>query len=200
MPFIEQGPLQQRCDFTLWPVEIPNRAVIETVVPIFRCPSEIAPRKEALSVWDGSEYVEVGLPNDSYGLNETLDLLHPDRTECWRFSDIRDGLANTIMLGETTPFCGPSESGAEWYWHVTWACSITGKNGDSVERDFWTTVDSAGITTPVQQEWNYLCSYHKNGSHIALCDGSVRLVNPSIDAETLGRLTDPDDGAFVGDF
>jgi type II secretory pathway pseudopilin PulG len=200
LPFIEQAAVYERCDFDLWPAEEPNDEVIQTAVPTFRCPSEIALRHQSVTVWDGYEDIEIRLPNDSYGINEPLDLLHPDLTECWRFADIKDGLSNTIMLGETTPFAIPGESNTEWYWHVTWACSISGKDGTLIERDFWTTVDCTGITTPKQQDWDFLCSYHENGSHIALCDGSVRFISPSINTETLRRLADPGDGKSVGDF
>ena len=200
LPFIEEGNVYERCEFKLWPSEKPNDQVIQTAVPMFRCPSEIAVRYQPVSIWDGYQYIDVSLPNDNYGINETLDLLHPDRTECWRFADIQDGLSHTIMLGETTPFALPGEQGKQWYWHVTWSCSISGKNGSTIERDFWSAVDCRGITTPKHQDWDYLCSYHQNGSHIALCDGSVRLITTSIGAETLHRLTDPNDGRFVGDF
>jgi prepilin-type processing-associated H-X9-DG protein len=199
LPFIEQNALHDRCDFDLWPAEEPNNQVVQTPLPIFRCPSEIAFRHQSTEVWDGYDRVKINLPNDNYAMNEHLDLLHPDGSECWRFADITDGLSNTIMLGETTPFAIPDESGSQWYWHVTWACSISGREG-SIERDFWTTVDCTGITTPTEQEWNFLSSYHQGGSHITLCDGSVRFISASIDVETLRRLANPNDGKTVSDY
>ncbi len=200
LPFIEQNALHDRCDFDLWPAEEPNIQVVQTALPIFRCPSEIALRDQFTEVWDGYEKVKISLPNDNYGINEPLDLLHPDGSECWRFADIEDGLSNTTMLGETTPFTVSDEIDAQWYWHVTWACSISSSEGGSIERDFWTTLDCTGITIPPEQDWDYLSSYHPGGSHITLCDGSVRFIGTSIDTETLRRLADPNDRKIVGDY
>lgn len=198
--YIEQTALHERCDFNLWPAEMPNNEVIATPVPTFRCPSEIVPRHQIAEVWDGYSKILIELPNDNYGINEPLDQLYANGSECWRFADIKDGLSNTIMLGETTAFMFPDDTTSQLHWHITWSCSISAGGGTPVERDFWSTVDCTGITTPAEQEWDYLSSYHQGGSNVARCDGSVRFISESIDEETLQRLADPSDGQLVGDY
>jgi prepilin-type processing-associated H-X9-DG protein len=200
LPYFEQRALQSLCDFNLWPVEGPNRESVQTPLPLFRCPSETAPRHQTCEVWDGFDWVQTRLPNENYGLNEQFDLLAEDGSACWRFGDVTDGLSNTIMLGETTPFAVSEQAGSDWYWRVTWSCTITAREGNSTEHDFWTAVDCTGITRPSHQDWDYLCSYHPGGAHVALCDGSVRHISETIDQNTLRRLADPHDGETVGHF
>jgi len=113
---------------------------------------------------------------------------------------VTDGLSNTIMVGETTPFAVSEDASSEWYWHVTWPCNIEAREGSSTQHDFWTSVDCTGITRPKDQEWNTLCSHHPGGGHVALCDGSVRYISETIDETTLRRLASPNDGEAVGDF
>jgi prepilin-type processing-associated H-X9-DG protein len=200
LPYLEQHALQNQLDFNLWPAEEANRQSVETPLPLFRCPSETAPRHQACKVWDGYDWVQARLPNDNYGLNEQFDSFADDGSASWRFADVSDGLSNTIMLGETTPSAVSKDAGFQLYWRVTWSCPIETREGNSLGHDFWTAVDCRGITTPRHQDWNYLCSYHPGGAHIALCDGSVRYLGETVEEDTLRRLADPNDGGAVGDF
>ncbi len=194
LPYLEQVAVYEQCNFDLWPAEVDNRPILETTLPLFRCPAESAERHQECKVWDGFQWVETRITNDNYGLNEELDLLNNRLRDGWRFANITDGLSNTLMLGETTSFITTTDAGEPWGWHTTWSCIITGRTGVSSEHDFWTVVDCANIDTPDSQEWNHLCSRHPAGAHGASCDGSVKLLAYDIDPAVLERLAKPNDG------
>lgn len=194
LPYLEEVALYEQCNFDLWPAEVGNQPILETALPLFRCPAESAERHQACEVWDGFQWAQTRITNDNYGLNEELDLLNNRLRDGWRFANITDGLSNTQMLGETTSFTTTTDAGAPWSWHTTWSCIITGRAGDSSEHDFWTVVDCANIDTPDLQEWNHLCSRHAAGAHAAFCDGSVKLLANDIDPTVLERLARPNDG------
>ncbi len=100
---------------------------------------------------------------------------------------ITDGLSNTYMLGEkylepNRYYNGTDEGDNETFY--------SGYNADTV-RD---TSDG-----PFQdKEYLYSCrafgSAHHNGFHMAFCDGSVRLINYTIDKQIHRRLGNRQDG------
>jgi prepilin-type processing-associated H-X9-DG protein len=75
-------------------------------------------------------------------------------TSCIRPQDIRDGLANTVLLGEKRDSQG---------WDV-------GGYGGS-EFDVGPTPVMSG--DPILQR-SYTCSFHATSAHFAFCDGSVK--------------------------
>ena len=109
-----------------------------------------------------------------------------------KLAQITDGTSNTLMLGEkylmTDHYYSglePSDDGTPYAGH-----------GNDV-------VKSANASSlPMQDRDGYLLyvnfgSAHDNGCHFALCDGSVRMLNYSIDPTTYGRLGSRNDGYAI---
>jgi prepilin-type N-terminal cleavage/methylation domain-containing protein len=200
LPYVEQDALHSQCDFHAWPAESGNLYLVQTPLPLFRCPSETSSRQQICAVWDGYAWSQANLPNDNYGLNEQFDKFANENTANWKFAQVTDGLSNTIMHGETTDFAVSETPSARWYWRTTWSCSISAREANSTDHDFWTSVACASIARPSQQDWNELCSYHRGIAHVALCDGSVWTISETVDEETLRRLADPNDSKPIVDF
>ena len=113
-------------------------------------------------------------------------------------SSISDGLSNTYMLGEkylcpdnyaTGMDPGDNES------------MYTGDDNDN-QRTTYYDPSSGPTHTPMQDQSGYPDSYrfgsaHSGGCNMALCDGSVRSIGYSIDAETHRRLGNRKDGQPV---
>lgn len=141
-----------------------------------------------------------------------------------KFSQITDGTSNTILLGETSDFVidvvSPREkdpsgggsngpAGSNGFPIATTGSGtppnfINGTNNVAVwnlftvkyrpgERDY--SLPGMHINHSVN---NPLNSAHAGGTHVALVDGSVRMVSYAVDLLTLRRWVTRDDGQTIG--
>ena len=120
----------------------------------------------------------------------------------FKFSDIEDGLSNTFMIGEKSV-------GPDWY---TNGVSVGDDQGPYVsdDRDNYRAAasdlepncSSANLLVPAQDQagvdntWGF-GSAHSNGLYFALCDGSVRFINYSINEMVYRRLANRKDGIAI---
>ena len=130
------------------------------------------------------------------------DPLNPDRIEQMnglfitqrsiRVADIKDGLSQTMLMGERAHGLITGEERTYWHW---WA--------DSTASDtrFWTIFPMNPFRkipdTPeaVSSAWNSSASsFHPNGAQFAFADGSVKFIKDSIDS----WKTDPSTGYPIG--
>ncbi len=157
LPFLEQSPLYERYKFNE-PWDGPNNRNLHNIsVPTYRCPSDPGPANstETSYVMIVGEHTVGGLPNE---------VIH--------FSDIRDGLSNTIMIVEVT--------GSGIHWMEPRDLSV-----EEINRKI---NDGSG---------KWISSRHPGGANVALCDASVRFLAQTLDRETLRLLIDPNDGKAV---
>ncbi len=110
----------------------------------------------------------------------------------FRMASITDGTANTYLLGERYLMPDHYTDGLAPDDDQCWSC------GYDYDVNRWTTKD--GNCTPMQDMPGYggfnenFGSAHAEGFYMAFCDGSVHLMNYSIDADTHYRLGNPHDG------
>ena len=142
--------------------------------------------------------------------------LRPEAEGPNKFAMITDGTSNTILLGEdcgredvwrgrnltpaqtdkTLPNCARARGGA-------WA---TNDNAYEIgQRIEWCTGGPIPASIPMRinssNEWGFLFySFHDGGTHVAMCDGSVRFVNASIRLRTLANLVTRRGNEVVGEF
>ena len=99
-----------------------------------------------------------------------------------RFNSVRDGLSNTILLGEALPHEDMHNGAFTTHYPVVAANiplnNFVPDNQIPIEGAHWTNYPQAsGIK-----------SRHPGGAHVALADGSVHMLNQSIDPTTLRAL------------
>jgi len=121
----------------------------------------------------------------------------------WRaaatFSDITDGLSNTIALGEVRPQCSAHVSNG-W---LSWNANYT---GTGIPINYPTCIGEKPYGPPCNQEaWAWGASQgfkskHPGGCQFTLCDGSVRFISETIDMVTYQKLGDRWDGEPVGEY
>lgn len=115
-------------------------------------------------------------------------------------SGVKDGTANTILVGEILPECTDHEQG--W-----WSHNGSGNAHASTSvplNDMTTCPNSNKISNPActaQNNWNYswgFRSQHPGGAQFLLVDGSSRFLSDSIDYMMYQRLGGRRDGQEVG--
>ena len=115
------------------------------------------------------------------------------------FMEIRDGLSNTIAMGEIIPMC--SWHAKDGWMHIDsmWFATTGMINNDNCPDDpGWVS----GVCNQVS-DWvtaQAFKSRHPGGAQFVLCDGSVRFISESIDYMNYQRLGDRRDGEVVEPF
>ncbi|MEM7785337.1 MAG: DUF1559 domain-containing protein [Planctomycetota bacterium] len=189
LPHIEQGNLYENLDLQRDVDDPIHSDLIQTQVPIFYCPSEAGAR-----VVDLGEPVGGGTPSGSFtslmvsrcdysgvfGVSEIDDsplagegvFYGGSRT---RFSDIRDGLSNTLLTGERTQRLGA----------VSWVGMVP-----TVDEPFARIVGTADHVPNDRKTEHFedFRSSHPTGAVFSLCDGSAHFITNQIDEPTFQGL------------
>ncbi len=115
-----------------------------------------------------------------------------------KMCDITDGASNTYLLGEK--YLTPDYYEDGWD-HADNESMYNGYDNDTYRTTYY-DVKSGTAWTPMQDEpgfpdFNRFGSAHAYSLNLALCDGSVRAINYSIDPETHRRLGNRKDGLAV---
>ena len=112
-----------------------------------------------------------------------------------RIAEITDGTSNTLLAGEKNVDPDYYATGADWGDDDLWDLGYDWDIGRTVCLTVGSCEplpDTAGLMRA--SNWG---SAHLVGFNAALCDGSVRMLNYSIDLETLRRLGDKADGLKI---
>lgn len=239
LPFIEQQPLYDSIDFALPLWETRFAAVRETKLPIFLCPSATG-GEEAFTVVDelnaslikrggavrlgrtnyvvshGQEEAWGDRSGPTGGLNGDVSRVADGpffRNSRTRFSDVIDGLSNTVFAGEHTsrlsdkswagivpgafvhPKFASPDNGPE-----SAAGLIFAHSGPAAGE-----VDAFGnpIIHPPNFPTLHVCqmqSEHPGGAYILLGDASVRFISNSIDRPIFAALSSIAGGEVVGEY
>jgi prepilin-type processing-associated H-X9-DG protein len=184
LPFLDQGSLGQMAwqAQTLDPSTVKSllhAKVRETTVPVLICPAE--PQSSGFNSangwrWGITSYLGVAgtdkLIRDGV-FNDNLTI---------RFSDITDGVSNTLMIGERP--VGPT--GAYSAWYASWGDCVCSLNQIlSAGNGKWNPgYSSCKISISVFREGrleelcdlNHFWSLHRGGANFAFADGTVRFL------------------------
>lgn len=151
-----------------------NEEARQTVIPLYLCPSDTSASDRFVLTGLHTALFEVARSN-YVGVFGTEEIeLHPTRGDgvffhnSWiRFSDIRDGLSNTLLVGERFSKHGDS----------TWVGMIHGAT-DAMAR-----VVGSCDHPPNDPHGHFedFGSFHASGANFVLADASVRLISSDID-------------------
>ncbi|WP_165234124.1 DUF1559 domain-containing protein [Aquisphaera insulae] len=209
LPELEQRPLYAAYNFSLENFDPSNRSVVGTQISTFLCPEsplEQSPlaaenvvrfdgtkypagsafgRCNYAANWGGSQNTlgkDFTQVNGSYrGVMVTVKATGPKGpTTCFRSQDIRDGMSNTISVGEKRDSQG-------W--------DVGGYAGS--EFDVATSPDLLQSAAPEQKNDPLLQkvfsgSFHAGQTHFLFCDGSVRPLRTSVNKATWYALVTRD--------
>ncbi|MEN6366630.1 MAG: DUF1559 domain-containing protein [Thermoguttaceae bacterium] len=224
LPHIEQPALANSYNWKYTSVSPKNKTFRETTVAVYICPSDIDTQTPVvpatgpaatLSVkYAPGSYRAVSGRSDEEGVDTGLnyldsELLLPSYRKksrgpihillpIWKFhvetfSKIRDGLSNTLLVGESTNTPGSSQRTFWAYPYAYYTLSGATAQPRILWGDFDRCVAAKGESgdVPCKRQWG---SPHSGIVNFALCDGSVRSIDTSIDMTLFGNLSTIDGG------
>jgi prepilin-type N-terminal cleavage/methylation domain-containing protein/prepilin-type processing-associated H-X9-DG protein len=220
---IEQSGLASNYNFLTQLNTAGNQAVITTHLKIMQCPSTPEPNRlytmpvPANAIFPGSPAITYQASASDYGVTTGIlgsgwDIMvgppaSGERHGLLRANElphtqmITDGLSNTIMLGEIAgrPFIyrngqkinGGFTTGAGW--------------GDPFNGENWFAGSQAnGVASPgpciincTNESGRGLYSFHTNGAHVLLGDGSVRFLSQSTPARIVAFMVTRQKGEVI---
>jgi prepilin-type N-terminal cleavage/methylation domain-containing protein len=164
LPYMEQTSIYRQIDFRRpWNDPDGNYAATRALIPLLHCPSSILqdPAKSDYAGITGS--VIVGAPRGVSMLSGVL--IHVEGSQQGvRFSDILDGLSNTIMVAESAD--RPEED------HGNWADGLA-------------TFFCNGLINAAHGE---IASHHRGGATVAMADGSANFFVTDMSIEVVQAL------------
>ena len=204
LPYVEKNTLYEEWDFELSPSG--NRAVGETDIPFFYCPSR---RSNAISDarmfqgWTkgGTDYGGcLGVCNGFHdcGTHEFWRVATGNRPEApckgmfrvnsaTRIRDVTDGMSNTIMLGELERLDRSTGNFSQDGWAIGGSPTIF-------------STCSNRCRGPNSDFFEEPASDHVGGIHVGLADGSIRFTADSIDKTIFAALGSMQNYEVLGNF
>jgi prepilin-type N-terminal cleavage/methylation domain-containing protein len=224
LPDLEQQPLASRYSWDVAWNESPNQPVVNTQLPVWKCPSAPGDRIQdgmlltvsppppeqisgtgACGDYAGMSFVDSGLiprgviaPNDG-PRNERghLDGVF-DVNSVRRLRDILDGSSHTILIAECAGrpqlYCGRNEVPNTWVSGGPWA-SRNLLWCRGATTDGSAPFGSCAINCTNNRE---VYSFHASGAYAAFADGSVHFLGASIDIRVFAGLVTRAGGEVSG--
>jgi len=156
-----------------------NEELRERSISMFRCPSDPSRDLFMLPSGPGGQMFEVARANyvgvfgtgaieNSPSVGNGIFYQNSET----RFADIRDGLSNTLMVGERA-----SRQSGSWEGSATWVGAVPG-----AYRAMARVVGRADrVPNDVLADFADFGSWHPFGANFVLADGSVRMISDQID-------------------
>ena len=210
LPYLDQAPLYHQINFNLSCVDPANAVARQTVLRVFRCPSDPSTDTWQLREEANPANILATLPTANYvgnfGTEGYEDLCDPavfpqfPAAQCQgdgmffhnssrRMRDVTDGTSNTVFLGE-------HRSDRTLDWHSTWVGLVAG--GQEAAARILAVSDHTP-NHPALHIDDY-SSWHTGGVHLLFGDGRVRFVTQSIDFGIFRAIATPSGGEVIGDF
>lgn len=172
LPSVDQGPLYRQIDFRAGTAVGDNLDLIETSVPLWCCPSDIAEQSITVNCLDHPPF---DLASGNYCGSEGV-LSEMSRV---LIRDITDGTSRTLLLGERLVQPGLDGSlpfTSAWCGQVAFADDYQYR---SVPHLMPTRVHPINAS-----EYDPSCfgSRHAGGANFAFADGSIQFLNQNIDS------------------
>lgn len=187
LPFVDQTPLYNQADFNLGTAVLANRNLISVPVVVWRCQSDVAPRQMTVPI---PGYLPVKIATGNYiGCESMLSALSSTK-----FSDVTDGLSQTLFLGERVSIDG---GGAGLQFTSSW-CGVISERTTFVNASaphalpIFSKPINKSIGSP-----DFFSSRHVGGAYFTFGDSSVRFLSENMDTGVYHALGTANGGEIV---
>lgn len=214
LPYIEQNNLYVASKADVNTV-IDGKRLYQHPVNVYRCPSESTTSGKSMGLttnggansWATSNYCANYFIFGDPGANSVVERREGSNT----LAVMRDGTSNTIVFTERYGTCGTSgDANSSSTYGNLWSDSNSVWRPVFCVNQYSQDPGSAGYAPCLKfqdsPDWIKACesrraqSPHVGGIHVGLGDGSVRMVNASIDATIWANACDPREGTPLGAF
>ncbi len=209
LPFHEEQVLYDQLDLDADPNGPKNSELIaDYTPPVHLCPSMptigLPPGSSSYAFSTGTEYYRDFENNgaivdalNAYPRKDEFD--EPIEMSSIQFSDITDGLSNTLFAGEfgiqeklsddAIPFADDSSDPLTAQWAASYPYHSAGSTAGGY--------NDTRISGSIHEEREMFRSQHPDGAQFAFCDGSVKFIMESVDATVMDRLAQRNDGLLI---
>lgn len=229
LPYMEQNSLYQQLDFSIACWAPSQQSAVNTRLPMYLCPSA-GDTSSSVQVQDASANVMTTLGRSTYvanvGQEEPWGRTIEDysnvadgpmyRNARLRVGDIRDGLSQTVFLGEHIPALSnktwvgvvpgasvcPQDTARFPLAACDAAATLVNVHSGPSSAEFDPELGFAPVHPP-NSPLAHVCqmySGHTGGANIVMGDGSVHFISASIHHATWAALSSRAKGEVVGDF
>ena len=204
LPYVEKNTLYEEWDFELSPSG--NRAVGETDISFFYCPSRRSDTKSDARMFQGwvrggTDYGGcLGACNGFHdcGTHEFWRVANGNRPEApckgmfrvnsaTRIREVTDGTSNTIMIGELDRLDVSNSNFSQDGWAIGGSPTIFSTCSNSCRG-------------PNSNFFEEPASKHVGGIHVGLADGSIRFIADTIDKQLFAALGSMQNDEVLSDF
>jgi prepilin-type N-terminal cleavage/methylation domain-containing protein len=180
LPYVEQGNIYNHFDIEAGTYAVANKAARMQTINILECPSVPTPEFLAFTSYVACHH-DSEAPID--GSNNGIMFLNSKI----RFSDIRDGSSNTIMLGEATTATNTLGWASGTRASIRNASRISTQNVEKANiEDVLGSLNVGGFS-----------SAHTGGATFAMADGSIHFISLNISPKILRKLGSRADGELM---
>ena len=200
LPMMEQASVFRTINFDAGVYDASNNAAREIQISVLACPSdyEFRYKVEGVGPVVASSYA-ASFGGTDEPINDSNNGLF-FRNSSTTYESIRDGVTNTIMVGEKL---NPRDSiDLGWMSGTSATLRHTGvgiNKGWDVVR-FFSPADTAQTPAPNNTSTSGFSSQHSGGAGFLLGDGSARFISEMIDTQVFSYLGNRDDQQQLGKF
>lgn len=214
LPQLEQTQLYESFDPNVPVWDNVNRVPRETFLSVFLCPSDPY-SEDTLVIRDDSVNPVEGYAAASYAANwgpstATVNLDDTPlqsqgvfyRNSSTRVRDIRDGLSNTLAIGERTngPIPGGTTGGGHALFETAWPAAVREITDFPDDHGHMVLFETQFRPNQPGGDDKGLSAPHEGMAQFAICDGSVRGISENIDADLYEALSTRAGGEVTGEF
>ncbi|NOX54734.1 MAG: DUF1559 domain-containing protein [Planctomycetes bacterium] len=225
LSFLDQGPLQNRIDFAGDSRDASNLDAGQTVLAVFRCPTDPAADRFTVSGTSNSFMLAtanyVGILGYGSATRHAGRPVEPGiffRNSSVKMRDITDGTSNTICVGERAhrhdfvPTQPPVDASSSWYAAIP---GISRPSGMGMMTEAGSSLVLGHVGQPAMPPMmprpmhhppgttNHIVNFssmHSGGIFFLACDGSVRFLSKHVDYSVFRGLGVRNDGQPLGQY